>query len=324
MSTSAAPLRGLGLKLTAAASAHQPTRRTNRPVGTKPGIILRRLGLAVALLGALLLGACSTTRLAYNQAPSLLYWWLNDWVDFTEAQSAPMRQELEQWVAWHRSSELPIYIRQFQHWQTLAPQDLSAAQVCSEFEAVRAAVQRMGERSVAPLTRLGQQLSREQMAHLQRQQEDSNTEFEDEYLRGTPQQRMKRRLDKAVSRSETLYGRLSPAQRERVQRGLQASPWDPQQTQLERLRRQRDLLQTIATLQAPPASSTPDELGRGYLNRLLNTPTAGYNANSAALVQHGCAEFAALHNSTTLEQRANAVRVLKGYEDDLRALVVQR
>jgi hypothetical protein len=31
-----------------------------------------------------------------------------------------------------------------------------------------------------------------------------------------------------------------------------------------------------------------------------------------------------LHNSTTPEQRANAARVLKGYEDDLRTLSAQR
>jgi hypothetical protein len=289
----------------------------------EPKIIVRRCGLALLLLGALWLGACSTTRLAYNQAPNVLYWWLDGFVDFQGTQSAQARQDIDAFLTWHRSTELPTYARQLQQWQALADQDISPAQVCAQFEAVRAAVQRASERGVEPLTRLAQQLSREQVAHLQRKHDKSNDAFEAEYLRGSPEQRMGRRVDKAMSRSEKLYGRLSPAQREMVQQGLQQSPWDPQKTQQERLRRQIDLLQTIQTLQSP-ANGNPLEASRGYLNRILQTPTAGYNANSHALVQHGCAQFALLHNTTTAEQRANAVRVLKGYEDDMRALAAQR
>lgn len=289
----------------------------------EPKIIVRRCGLALLLLGALLLGACSTTRLAYNQAPNLLYWWLDGFVDFQGTQSTQARQDIDQFLAWHRSTELPGYARQLQQWQALAGQDISPAQVCAQFEAVRAAVQRTSERGLEPLTRLAQQLSREQVAHVQRKHDKSNEEFEEEYLEGSAEERLERRLDKAVSRSESLYGRLSPAQRALVQKGLQQSPWDPQKTQQERLRRQTDLLQTIQTLQNQ-ANGNPLEVSRGYLNRMLQTPTAGYNANSHALVQHGCAQFALLHNTTTAEQRANAVRVLKGYEDDMRALAAQR
>jgi hypothetical protein len=62
---------------------------------------------------------------------------------------------------------------------------------------------------------------------------------------------------------------------------------------------------------------------RGWSQRLLNSPTPGYAAYSASLVKDGCAQFAALHNSTSPEQRAHAIGVLKGYEADLRALAAQ-
>jgi hypothetical protein len=120
-----------------------------------------------------------------------------------------------------------------------------------------------------------------------------------------------------------LYGPLSPAQRDLVRQGLQQSPWDPQKALQERLRRQSELRQTLQTPQNSP-NGTALNASRSYLTRVLQTPTAGYNANSLALVQHGCAQFAALHNTTSAEQRANAVRVLKGYEDDMRALAAQR
>jgi hypothetical protein len=303
MNTSAEPLRSLWL--------------------TEPKIIVRRLGLALALLGALLLGACSTTRLAYNQAHTLLYWWLDGYMDFSAEQSTQARQDIDAFLAWHRSTELPTYARQLQQWQALAEQDISPAQACAQFELVRAAVQRASERGLEPLTRLAQQLSRPQVAHLQRHHDKGNAAFEKKFLRGSPEARLKRRVEQSISRSEMLYGRLSPAQREQVRNGLQQSPWDPQKALHERLRRQSELLQTIQTLQNSPDDTALDT-SRNHLNRILQTPTAGYNANSQALVQHGCAQFAALHNSTSAEQRANAVRVLKGYEDDLRALAAQR
>lgn len=297
-----------------------------------PKIIARRLWLTLALVATLLtLGACSTARLAYNQAPNLLYWWLDGYVDFTESQSGQARQDIDTFLAWHRNTELPAYARQLHQWQAMATQDMTPAQACTQFETVRAAVQRATERGLEPLTRLAVRLTPEQQAHLQRHQGKSNESFEKDFVRGSLEQRLSQRLDKAVSRNEMLYGRLSPAQRDLLQASLQQSPWDAQKTQQERLRRQADLRQTLQTIQTVqngngngPVPAAALEASRGYLARVLQSPTPGYSAYSQTQVQHGCTQFAALHNTTTPEQRANAVRVLKGYEDDLRALAAQR
>lgn len=304
-----------------------------------PKIIARRQWLALALVATLVtLGACSTARLAYNQAPNLLYWWLDGYMDFNGSQSGQARQDIDAFLAWHRSTELPTYARQLQQWQTLATQVITPAQACAQFDAVRAAVQRASERGLEPLTRLALRLTPEQQAHLQRHQNKSNESFEKDFMRGSPEQRLSQRLDKAVGRNEMLYGRLSPAQRELVQTNLQQSPWDPQRTQQERLRRQTDLRQTLQAIQSSarmgesngpgngngPLDAAELDASRSYLARVMNSPTPGYSAYSQTQVQHGCTQFAAMHNSTTPEQRANAVRVLKGYEDDVRALVAQR
>ena len=311
-----------------------------------PKIIARRVLLALTLAATLIaLGACSTARLAYNQAPNLIYWWLDGYADFNGAQSAQARQDIDSFLAWHRSNELPVYARQLQQWQTLATQDITPAQACAQFDVLLAAAQRVSERGLEPLTRLALRLTPEQLAHLQRHQTKSNESFEKDFLRGSPEQRLRQRVDPSVSRNEMLYGRLSPAQRELLRNSLQQSPWDAQTTQQERLRRQADLRQTVQTIQtaqngaAPgasngngngngtengPVSAAALDASRGYLARVLRSPTPGYPAYSQAQVQHGCAQFAALHNTTTPEQRAHAVGVLKGYEDDLRALIAQR
>jgi hypothetical protein len=270
-------------------------------------------------------------RLAYNQAPSLAYWWLDGYADFNSAQTTQVRQDIDRFMDWHRSSELPGYTAVLQQWQTLAPQEITPAQACSQFDTVRAALQRAGERSLEPLTRVALSMTEAQQKHLQREQAKSREKFEKEFLRSRPEQRLDRRLDKTADRFETLYGRLNAAQREQLRRDLQASPFDAEKALQERQRQQAELRQHIAALQvAYPAvagftSPLPAlESSRQVMSRLLQSPTPGYAAYSESLVRHGCEMFARLHNSTSPEQRAHAVRVLRDYEADLRVLTGQR
>jgi hypothetical protein len=289
----------------------------------QPGIIARRalrLGALVTL--AILLVACTATRLAYNQAPTLSYWWIDRHVDLTDTQTAQTREDLKAFFQWHRRQELPAYASLLRQWQTMAVDQVSPAQACAQFEDIRQRLERAAAETVKPFARLALQLTPDQLENLKKKQAESNEEFEKDFLRGSPERRLNKRLDKAVDRSESFYGKLSPAQRDLLRDWLQQSPFDPQRTQAERLRRQADLLQTIRDAQATPAKA--EQLVHEHIARIRQSPEPGYNAYNQALVRQGCAQFATLHNATTPEQRANAVRVLKGYEDDLRTLSAQR
>ena len=286
-------------------------------------IIARRLAwLGAGLVLAVALSACTAARLAYNQAPTISYWWLDAYVDLDDAQSTQTRDALDQFFQWHRQNELPVYAGRLREWQALAPADLTPAQACVQFEDVRERIERAADRTVEPFTRLALQLTTAQLEHLQRHQARSNEEFEKDFLRGNPEQRLKKRLERATSRSEMLYGTLSKEQLALLRELIQSSPFDAQRTQAERLRRQADLLQTVREAQAAPARA--QQLVREHYARVNRSPTPGYNDYQRELVRQGCAQFARLHNSTTPEQRANAVRVLKGYEDDFRVLSAQR
>lgn len=282
-------------------------------------IITRRLcaaGLALAL--AVLLSACSTLRLAYSQAPQLSHWWLNGHFDFDEAQSDLVHQHIAAFFAWHRRTELPAYAALLQQWQTLVPHDITPQEACQQLQTVRTRLEATGERLIEPFAQLARSLSPAQLQHLQRRQARSKREFEREFLRGSPEQGLQHRLGTAVSRSERLYGTLNPAQHELLRRWLTDSPWQAQRAHAERQRRQTDLLQTLTQIRAEPATA-PAAL-RAHLAHLLHSPTPGYQAHSEAALNHGCVQFAALHNSTSADQRAHALRELASHERDLRTL----
>lgn len=281
-------------------------------------IMARHLGRLALLGAALVLAGCTALRVVYHQAPSLSYWWVDGYVDLDSRQTAQVRADLDAFFAWHRSEELPRLAELLRDWQRLAPDDVSAEQVCTQFARVRDSLERGAAQAVAPLTRLALTLSPAQLEHLARQQAKSNREFEDDFIKPSPDKVLDRRTERAQDRIETFYGRLSDAQRQLLRQQLAASPFDAPRTQQERLARQADLQQTLRQAQADP--STARQRIQAHMNRFTDSPTPGYNAYLQASIQHGCRQIALLHNSTTPAQRQRAVTTLKQYEADLRTL----
>ena len=58
--------------------------------------VIRCLPRIIGLLALLLaLSGCSAVKLGYANAPSLAYWWLNDYVEFSDAQTPKVRDALD-------------------------------------------------------------------------------------------------------------------------------------------------------------------------------------------------------------------------------------
>ena len=287
-----------------------------------PRIIARVLMLA--LLG-LVLGGCSALRLAYNQAPSLSYWWIDGYADLNEAQTGQMRRDIDAFFAWHRSTELPGYIQRLQQWQQMAQADSSADLACNQFDALRGAYLRLVDRSLEPMARLALTLTPAQLQHLQKKYDKNNREFEQRYIRVSEEERIDNLMERALDRYEPLYGELSSAQMTLLRERVRSSPFDAQRVHAERLRRQGDLIRTVRELQAERGATvaTATTALRRWHERVMRSPLPGFAAYSDSLVRNACEQFAAVHNTTSAEQRQHAVRVLKDYETDLRSLTPQ-
>jgi Family of unknown function (DUF6279) len=289
-----------------------------QPVTNKAQIIARSLLLTVL---ALTLSACSAVRLVYNQAPSLGYWWIDGYTDLNDAQTPVLRRDIDGFFAWHRSSELPMYVNRLQQWQALAVADSNPDLACVQFKQVQTAYLRLIDRSLEPMARLAVTLTPAQLQHLQRHYAKGNKEFEERYVRGNAEERLDNLLERTTDRYETLYGKLSTPQINLLRERIRQSPFDASRIHAERLRRQSDLLKTLRELQAARAGTPAAVMAlRAWHDRVMQPPTPGFQAYSDALVRSGCEQFAALHNTTTAEQRAHAVRLLKDYESELRSL----
>jgi len=67
---------------------------------------MRKFNTCIVAALLLLLAACSSLRLAYNNGDTLLYWWLDAYVDFDSGQKGEVKQDIDDLFRWHRKTQL--------------------------------------------------------------------------------------------------------------------------------------------------------------------------------------------------------------------------
>ena len=286
-----------------------------------PIILKSFLARCTCLLVLLVLPGCSTLQLGYNQAPTLGYWWLDSQLSLDSEQSERVREALQQLQRWHREKELLAYADLLQKLQALGTGEVQAQQVCDVWSQVTEGLDRLMAQAIRASTPIALQLQARQLRHLARHQEDKNEDWEKEWLRGSAEERLQRRLEKTVSRYSDFYGNLSEAQKELVRAQLQKSVWTAEWGRQERLRRQQALLGALQKLQQDnPGTAQAENALRTVWQQWLQPPAGADRQLYRDFVAQSCQNLAALHNSTSAEQRQRAVRRLRAYEKDLREL----
>lgn len=279
-----------------------------------------RLTRIIGALLLVLLTGCSAVRTGYNSAETLLYWWLDSYVDFSEAQTRIVRDSLGALHGWHRQQELPAYADLLNRMEQLAGGPVTPELVCTFTAQIRTRIQRLGEQSAEGLARVVPTLQPSQLQRLAEQFEKNNQKWREEWLDGTPDELLDRRLERTVDRFEDFYGRLSDAQKTLLRQRLASSSYDARAAWVERLRRQEDLL---GVFQEHFGARRPAHVKAEMLalvQRSLEPPEPQAHERFERMLQEGCQTIALLHNSASAKQRRHLIEKLQGYENDFRAL----
>jgi hypothetical protein len=276
--------------------------------------------LATALA---LVSGCSTVRFAYNQAPDLVYWWLDGYVDISDSQEAGARESIAGWFKWHRGTQLVDYAELLARAQRQALEPVTGAQVCRWVDDVGVRFDRAVERGIEAGSETMRTLSPEQLKHIERKYAKVNTEFTKDYLQTSGEERLKASVQRVVDRAEFFYGKLETVQRDRIAQGVANSPFDPEAWMAERKLRQQDVLQTLRRINAEHASLADTQAAlKGIYERTRRSPRDAYRAYQQRLAQTNCALAAEVHNLTTPAQRREMAKRLKAWETDARTLAV--
>ncbi len=273
------------------------------------------------MLVALALAGCSAVKFGYEQAPSLAYWWLDSHLDFSDTQTPKVRDALERLQRWHRQRELPLYADLLSRAATMAEGPIEAAQVCQFEREARWRLDALVREAVRTLPLGMLPIHARQIRHLSDQLDRKNAKWAEQWLQGTPAERLQRRLEKTVDRHADFYGALTPGQVQLLRQHVESSRWSPEWGGPERLRQQKDLLGTLTRIQQEGVSSKGAESALlGVWERWFNPPAEADQQRWKIWIEQACQNLAELHNSTSPEQRQRATRRLRAYEKDLREL----
>lgn len=284
---------------------------------------MRRFGIITTLLLALaVLAGCSAVRFTYNQAPLLAYWWLDGWVDFTDEQTPRVKSALQEYIAWHRSTQLPDYAALLARLQGMALEPVTPAQVCATADDLQQRLMLAYEHAVPAMADIVRSFTPAQLDHLDKRYQRENREMVRDYLQPDADDRREAARKRTVERAESIYGTLDEAQKALIQAGLDSSPFDPARWLDERRARQQDVLRALRQLQADRADAAQAQAAlRAFAAQAAHSPRADYRRYRDRLIEANCALTAQLHNSMRPAQRQHAADKLKGWADDARALM---
>ena len=283
--------------------------------------LARIIGLLVV---AVALAGCSAIKLGYNSLPQVAGWWLDAYVDFADDQEQRMREDIARLHQWHRREELPKIAVVLKEAERMVAGDMTADEICALVPPIRLRIGTLMERAEPAAATLALGLRPEQLAHLQRKYEKNNREYRKDWVDLPLADLRDKQFKQYIDRIETFYGRLEDSQRELVRGQVERSLYKAETNLRERQRRQQDILQALRKLAGQPVALSEARAAiHALVERGLRSPDPTYRTYEDALVKQGCSNLAAVHQSTTPQQRLSAVRRLRAYQRDLEDLAAE-
>lgn len=280
----------------------------------------------VAVSMSVILTGCSAVRLGYNNLPDIASWWLDSYIDFSDTQGPQAKAALQKLQTWHRKEELPAIAELLVQAQTLAPQNITPEQACKIWEGAQVRVESFIQESSRLAAPVVSQLSAKQLKHLEKEWASRNEDWKKQWVQGTPDSRIKKRVDLAAERFNSFYGDLNLEQRQVLKQQFLQSTWSPEASYQRRLKRQQEqliALQAMSSEITKPAMPLPqvEKALQSLILQSVRPKDAGELSKQLQLEQQACQNLAQLHNTMSPAQRLKAQRKLKDYETDVRELM---
>ncbi|HEY6130439.1 MAG TPA: DUF6279 family lipoprotein, partial [Halioglobus sp.] len=176
------------------------------------GTVLRWCRIGV--LGALMLvSACSSTTFVYNRLDFLLPWYLSDYVELTQSEKTYFNELLAPFLAWHRSQELPRYVKLLQDIEDELDRPLTPAAVAAVLAEFESAWVRVEGEGLDVLLDLGTRLTEDQITYFIDKLWERQHEDEEKYLKRSDEEFYQDNYDNLRDSAQNYLGRLSDPQR---------------------------------------------------------------------------------------------------------------
>jgi hypothetical protein len=291
----------------------------------KPPIHRIRQLLLVGLM--CLTAACSTIRFSYNHGDTLLYWWLNAYLDLDSDQSDWVKKDIDNLFQWHRSTQLRDYAGLLANMQRqLADGVVTQNDLQADYRDVKARTELLAFKALPQIADLAMSIKPDQIGRMEQKFAKNNDKYRKEFMSGSVEDQNRARYKKAMEQLELWFGDFSSAQEAALRRASDARPLDNEVFMQERMLRQKKIVALLRRIQHDKLNkeqtmAAVHDLLRGIIDR-PDAPErkAFYDSYMDSTVKFILTAI----QLTTPDQKAHAQKRMQGWINEFRELAADK
>ncbi len=265
---------------------------------------------------------CSSIKLAYNQGDTLLYWWMNAYLDLDSEQSEEVKEDIDKLFLWHRKTQLKDYVQILTKAKGQLAGNMTQADLLGDYQDIKTRAEVLALKALPELTDLALTIKPDQLAQMEKKFNKNNETYRKKFMRGDVEERQKNRYKKSMEQLELWFGNFSDEQEAVLRKASDARPLDNETWLAERMRRQQNILTVLRkvereNLSKEAAAPLMKGLVRDMFDRLESPERkAFYDAYI-----DGTTRFMMTAISiATPAQKAHAQKRMQGWIDDFNTL----
>jgi hypothetical protein len=268
---------------------------------------------------------CSSLRLAYNHGDTLLYWWIDKYVDLNSDQKISVKEDIRDLFRWHRKTQLLDYVQVLKNGQRQLAGNPTTADLSADYEDIKNRTRLLLTKALPELADLARSLTPDQVATLEKQFANNNADFRKKNMKGDREAQQKFRYKKSMEQFELWFGSFSAEQEAIIRRASDARPLDNQIWLDERMRRQKSILTLVQKVQREKLSKEATiPLIKSVIDENFNRQDQSeHKAFLEASEQASIQLILTVIKVATPAQKAHAQQRMQGWIDDFNSLAAE-
>ena len=288
-----------------------------------PQTLFQRARMLMLIALMVLVAGCSAIRFTYNHGDTLLYWWLNAYLDLDSDQSDWVKKDIDNLLQWHRSTQLRDYAGLLSKMQRqLGDGSVTQDELLSDYRDIKARTELLAFKALPQLADLAMSIKPDQIAQMEKKFAKNNDKFRKDFMSGSVEDQHNARFKKAMEQLNLWFGSFSRDQEAQLRKASDARPLDNEIWLQERVSRQKKI---VALLQRIHQEKMNKEQTMSAIHGLLRDFFDRMDAPERkqffdAYIDNTSKFILTAIRITTPEQKAHAQKRMQGWIDDFNAL----
>ena len=283
---------------------------------------IQRFRVLCLIAVMLAVSACSSVKFAYNQGDTLLYWWVNAYLDLDSGQSGLVKEDIGQLFNWHRKTQLRDYSQLLSNGQKQLSGNLTLGDLKADYRDIHTRTELLAFKALPELTELALSIKPEQIAKMEEKFAKNNDTYRKKFVKIDQDKQQKLRFKKSMEQFDLWFGGFSNEQETILKRASDVRPLDNALWLDERVIRQKRIIAVLREIQQKKLGKEQTSV---LLNGLLKEIFGRFDAPEHkpffdAYTESTMQMILTAAKIATPTQKAHAQKRMQGWIDDFKVL----